>query len=42
MHQLGMMNLIYSMDLILFKKREITADNPPLEIYLNKIKQDCF
>ena len=44
-----MMNLIYLMDLILFlifkiilsissKKHETIADNPPIQIYVNKIK----
>ena len=48
MLQLGMMNLIYLMDLILFlifkiilniiKKHETVADNPPVQTYVNKIK----
>ena len=47
--ELGMMNLIYLMDHILFqtfniiliillKKHEAITDNPPVQIYMNKIK----
>ena len=49
MHQLGMMNLIYLMDLnsvsdiqgyfeYIIKKYETIAGNPPVQIYVNKIK----
>ena len=52
--QLGMINLICLMDHILFqtfkiilsillKKHETIANNPLVQIYVNKIKkQDCF
>ena len=44
MLQLGMINLIYSVSDIqyyfeyIFKKHETIADNPPVQIYVNKIK----